>query len=93
MSNPNDPAYPTQGDKLIDLNTGAEQVFGRFPGLTKREAFAMAAMQGMCANPSIIGPNARCGWDYVNCTPSGLAQAAMVQADAQLAELAKEGGQ
>lgn len=81
MSDANAPAYPLH----LAGDWGSETCYG----LTKREAFAMAAMQGMCSNPSIIGPSARCGWDYVNCTPVGLAQAAMAQADALLSELSK----
>jgi len=48
-------------------------------GLTKREAFAMAAMQGYCANAD------------VNATPEAVAGWAVHQADALLAEMAKGG--
>ena len=50
-------------------------------GLTKREAFAMAAMQGLCANQYniITESNAR----------SNLAKEAVQQADALLKELEK----
>jgi len=50
-------------------------------GLTKRELFAMAAMQGMCAHES-----KESGF-YTEAT---LAQIAVARADALLAELAKE---
>jgi hypothetical protein len=58
--------------------------------MTKREAFAMAAMQGLMSNPSVIGPNPTCGWSYVNCTPEQLSLCAIDQADALLRELAKD---
>ena len=48
-------------------------------GMTKREAFAMAAMQGYCANAD------------VNATPEAVAGWAVHQADALLAEMAKGG--
>ena len=70
MSSANEPAYPV-------LNYSEAQ----YPGLTKREMFAMAAMQGFCANPdeqisrSDVGP---------------IANWAVAQADAVLAEIAKE---
>lgn len=43
----NDPAYPTL---LYDDNSGRPT--GHRLGLTKREMFAMAAMQGIMGNPS-----------------------------------------
>lgn len=48
--------------------------------LTKREQFAMAAMQGLCAH----------GGDYY--TPQGLASDAVMFADTLLAELDKPSG-
>ena len=48
-------------------------------GMTKREAFAMAAMQGYCANAD------------VNATPEAVAGWAVHQADFLLAELEKGG--
>jgi hypothetical protein len=51
-------------------------------GLTKREAFAMAAMQGIRANSS---------WaDRASFHSDAVAQQAVADADALLAELAKE---
>lgn len=65
----NQPAYP-----IRDMNEHP----GPF-GLTKREAFAMAAMQGMLANASIKKLNS-----------SDAAKAARISADALLASLSKE---
>jgi hypothetical protein len=65
MSNGNDPAYP------CDIGPYMRN------GLTKREAFAMAAMQGFIA--------CRNNWDAEQ-----IAAASIEQADALLAELSKE---
>jgi len=66
MSNSNEPAYPTsQGD--------------HYQGLTKREVFAMAAMQGLCANPRYITQD----WKQIIVKEAGLV------ADLQLKELEK----
>jgi hypothetical protein len=46
------------------------------PPLTKRERFAMAAMQGLCANREWFQ------WDFAQ-----VAQMARIQADDQIAEL------
>lgn len=43
MSNGSESAYPTM----------RSEVGGFAPGLTKRERFAMAAMQGLCANGNV----------------------------------------
>ena len=54
-------------------------------GLTKREQFASMAMQGLLSNPApqIVGINSK----------TGFAEHAVKQADALLAELAKDGDQ
>ncbi|NLA68012.1 MAG: hypothetical protein GX856_07190 [Gammaproteobacteria bacterium] len=55
---------------------------GPADGLTKREAFAMAAMQGIRANA---------GWiDHAAFDSAAVASQAVCDADALLAELAKE---
>ena len=46
MNNPNDPAYAASG--LSGLPNG-EFIYGQ-PGMTIRQRFVMAAMQGLCAN-------------------------------------------
>lgn len=51
MSNPNDPAYATSG--LSGLPNG-EFIYGQ-PGMTIRQQFVMAAMQGLCARSSGLG--------------------------------------
>ena len=73
MTNPNDPASPTYKPAYGDKG----QVIAWVPigGLTKREAFAKAAMAGLCASQS------RSFEDHVF--------DAVKLADLQLAELAK----
>ena len=72
MSAGNDPAYPLIGAAGLDEDC---------PGLTKREAFAMSAMQGYCAHR-----------DIGNSSYALIAQQSVCQAEALLVELAKEGG-
>jgi hypothetical protein len=67
VKNGNMPAMPTQ------VNGG--DLFG---GLTKREQFAMAAMQGLCAHSG----------DYH--TPQDLSSDAVMYADVLLVELEKD---
>lgn len=62
----------------------------RYPGLTVRAHFAVLAMQGMCANPAIIGPNPTCGVAYVNGSAQTLAEMALCQADWMIAALNAE---
>lgn len=64
--------HPDQGTQVVG------SFFGFMDGLTKREAFAMAIMQGMAAKG---------GQD---CTAEGSVRDAVDLADALLAELAKE---
>lgn len=55
-------------------------------GVSLRDAFAMAAMQGFLANPGgPIQANDRCGWGLVNCTYAQVADEAYAMADAMLA--------
>ena len=77
--NGNAPAYPKLGAWLAGPN-GSEYVSGS-DGLTKREAFAMAAMQGILAGPEAVTEA---------CAPGDIARYAAQAADALLAELAKE---
>lgn len=60
MSNPNDPAYPT--DRRISENYMDSGGYGRSRevtlnqgGMTIRQRFVMAAMQGLCARSSGLG--------------------------------------
>lgn len=54
-----------------------------------RNQAAIAAMQGLLANPSVIGSNPNCGWGYVNCDANVVSDFALAHADALLAELAR----
>lgn len=63
--------------------TGAPGAPEDYPGLTKRDAFAMAAMQGVLANPG----DERNGNSINNGTPDGVADFAIAHADALLNRL------
>ena len=81
MKNADLPAMPTKGvisdtNEVWNFQTGDNSEF-QFVGLTKREMFAMAAMQGICSNPDD------------RYTYEQLAGHAVKQADALLAELEK----
>lgn len=53
MNNANAPAHPQL--QVMTGPDGVEKVtFTSTPGLTKREAFAMAAMQGILANGTFV---------------------------------------
>jgi hypothetical protein len=51
MNNGDKPAYPV----TLDWDNVQKKVITTTvkPGLSKREMFAMAAMQGLCANPNV----------------------------------------
>lgn len=74
MENGKKPAYPA-----MDMNSyhGIDRLELRHEGLTKREVFAMAAMQGILANPS---------WKDQGNTP-WIAGVAIVYADELLKQL------
>ena len=75
MKNADLPANPTI---YADMgHNGQREIYCDQTGLTKREMFAMAAMQGMLSNPTL-------GYD-VGC--STVAECATGYADALLAEL------
>lgn len=74
MNNKDKPAYPTKNHKMEhDRSTHGHW------GLSKRERFAMAAMQGLCASESDEH-----WWEHDN-----LAKESVMRADALLAELEK----
>lgn len=75
MSNANLPAMPQPHADNLCQQTGT--VKAEHAGLTKREMFAMAAMQGLCAN-SIVGSHYH---------TDKLSKYAVMYADALLAEL------
>lgn len=66
---------------------------GRFipaNGLTKREMFAMHAMQGILSNAGgVIQANSMSGTGWCNCNAHGLVKWSIECADALLAELEK----
>lgn len=72
MTNGNKPAYPTHGGDGDDVRN---QIIAG--GLTKREMFAMAAMQGILANPN---------WKF---SEAYAAEAAIAEADQILEALSK----
>lgn len=95
--NGNKPAYPIDIEvKNIDSDSLARQVIKEWSeelgyGLTKRERFAMAAMQGLLSNSG--GPvqaNSRSGTGYCNCDAEGVAKWAVENADALLKELEEQ---
>ncbi len=53
QENGNRPAFPSGSDE--DTIDGRKFAVPYYDGLTKREAFAMAALQGLCACPSYTG--------------------------------------
>lgn len=74
MTNPNDPAFPAEPKTQNYMGI-------TYRGMTKREEFAKAAMQGLCANPDEhIG----------NASPELRAKWACNEADALIAELSKD---
>ncbi len=78
MNNAEMPAMPVTDESGMPFNMGSlpngMPMLSR--GLTKREAFAALAMQGFCAAP-----------EFASTDVDGLAEAAVRQADALLAEL------
>ena len=87
MKNADKPAMPITNEELAsNLELGADGS----KGLTKREMFAMHAMQGILSNSGgVIQANSRSGTGWCNCDASGLAQWSLECADALLAELEK----
>ena len=77
MNKSNEPAFPTNEMHRAECGT---------LGLTKREEFAKAAMQGLLANSFNDGFHEPASV----LTPPRMAEAAIGYADAILAELAKE---
>ena len=49
-------------------------------GLTIRDYFAAKALQGLMANPNVVGFNASCGWSLVNCDHDDISRFALTQA-------------
>jgi hypothetical protein len=79
MSKANEPAFPVTVTELWSAGTA-----GNTPdGLTKREYFAVMAMQGMLASLN--------GFDRSESFCAYVAEGAVAQADALIAELEKSG--
>jgi hypothetical protein len=74
MKNSNKPAYPPVRSDLLDKGLS---------GLTKREMFAMAAMQGICSKPNDDKYHVNDGWLY----PETVAKCAIEIADELLKQL------
>ncbi|GAB1828705.1 helix-turn-helix domain-containing protein [Achromobacter xylosoxidans] len=69
-----------------EVDAHSEAVANVAMGMSLRDAFVMAAMQGILANPGgPIQANDRCGWGLVNCTYAQVADEAYAMADAMLA--------
>jgi hypothetical protein len=85
MSNADQPAYPVEvyGDGT-GIQTG--EMSGMATGLSKREMFAMAAMQGLLSNPVYHNPELR----HKMVTVPALAETAIVYADELLKQLDKD---
>ena len=83
MSNPNDPAYPT----LDCIDVADSDGYTRHTkvtnteGMTIRQEFVKAAMQGLCANPTLVNQDVG--------DAASLAKEARIFADAALAEEAR----
>lgn len=82
MKNSDMPAMPCSQTASRDREEMLPYQFGNddfvVPGLTKREHFAAMAMQGLCADPTLVGA-----------TTGDLARGAVKAADALLEELEK----
>lgn len=84
MRNADMPATPAVYDHSRDAKGDVEQ----YTGLTKRERFAMAAMQGILSNSGgVIQSNPMSGTGFCNSNPEDLAKLSIGCADALLAEL------
>lgn len=87
MKNADLPAMPQDGD-LWALEIG--QCATEATGLTKREMFAMHAMQGLLSNcGGVVQANSMSGTGFCNSDEKSLAQWSISCADALLEELAK----
>jgi hypothetical protein len=88
MNNADMPAIPQEADLLVD-RIGLCPTVGM--GLTKREMFAMHAMQGLLSNSGgVIQGNPMSGTGWCNSDAQSLAQLSLECADALLEELEDE---
>ena len=77
IKNADTPANPTHYSNFTNAHGGSDEFYSDNEGFTKREAFAMAAMQGILSHSFGRG------------NPEECAIAALQNADALLKELAK----
>lgn len=91
MNNANKPAMPQSATKDgYACNYGNETDAQVPTGLTKREMFAMHAMQGILSNSGgVIQANSMSGTGWCNYDANGLAELSLECADALLSELEK----
>ena len=90
------PAMPMQAtNKLIEMvstcesDSALDSYISTFGGLTKREQFAMAAMQGMLSHATRYKPREGASENW----HEAISEEAVQLADALLAELDKAGGE
>ena len=93
-SNSDLPAMPLSGDAYQDFahydGTPKTSYNPECQGLTKREVFAMHAMQGLLSNSGgVVQANSRSGTGFCNSDEVSLAQWSIACADALLSELEK----
>lgn len=87
MKNADKPANATP---YMDLTETGGELHCDNTGLTKREMFAMHAMQGILSKSGgVVQANSMSGTGWCNCDASGLAQWSLECADALLSELEK----
>lgn len=91
MKNADMPAAPMTNENGAPQHYSSLGIHeGCVTGLTKREMFAMHAMQGILSNSGgVIQANSMSGTGWCNCDASGLAKWSLDCADALLAELEK----
>lgn len=89
------PAFPVADwDHQTFSPKNIEETRRLLSGMSLRDAMAIAALQGLCANPG--GPFQACdqsGWRIVNCTFDQIADEAYGMADAMLRARTQEPSQ
>lgn len=88
MNNSDKPANPTHYMQFTNSHGGEDEFYSDNNGLTKREAFAMAAMQGILSNSGgVIQGNNMSGTGWCNSSAESMALWSIECADALLKEL------
>lgn len=94
MTDDGGPAFPCEVNELTGTHVKMEGIdypcsqVRRYPGLSLRDYFAAAALQGICANPDISGHAADKGYRAQD-VRLDYAASAYAQADAMIAEREK----